>query len=772
MNNVVTARLSSRDRIIETPPLYQYDYGQILKFTEVDLPATYEVHFGNSPFGNAVTVLGDENGVAIPDVYLTTGDAVHAWLFLHTGTDDGETMYHVMVPVRMRPAVTDEPPTPVELSIITQTIAALNSGVEHVNEVVNGVEQTINNALTEAKQSGEFDGFSPIVEISSIQGGHRITITDKNETRSANIMDGERGTPGQDGYSPSISIHKVFHTAYIAITDKHGTTETEIHDGDPDYLIDDTLYGRVLNRTWSIGKLGDTFLPKSAKGASGGLAELDQNGRVPASQLPSYVDDVVDGYMYNGHFYEDTQHQHEIVGESGKVYIDNNTNITYRWGGQSFVPIGSDLALGETSSTAYRGDRGKIAYDHANDANRLTSAQITGLYKIAVSDEGHIAGVTPVQMSDLVDLGVAENPVIDVQIAGSSIVNNGIASIPKANNNTFGLVKVDSNSGLNVTAGDGIIKISIPTDEDMKQGTTNNAVVTPGRQHRAVFYGLAKAAGDTTQTRSSNAVGAYTAEAKSAIKTMLGVVDPTVSDVRIGETSTVSDGIASIPVGGNGTLGVVKTYNGAYGIDVVYNDPGNLMIHAAPSEHIKLGNSYYLPIVPQTQHEAVFFGLSKAAGYNLRNVGNVVVGTYPEESKVAIREMIGASKVNIATDEMVRSIIDDYPYEGDEEDVVFIANYVDTQSNNDHYETEDDASDIADAYKSGKHVVIKFHQDNTYDRFASVVGLADEHEEWGSTVPAQFVFDSDSNSASLYPINMSSASVTNEGKLAFYLFWD
>lgn len=107
----------------------------------------------------------------------------------------------------------------------------------------------------------------------------------------------------------------------------------------------------------------DGAIQFTEKGNASGVAELDENGHVPSSQLPSYVDDVLEGYMYNGTFYEDEEHTHAVTPESGKVYIDLATNLSYRWGGSVYVKIASDLALGETSGTAYRGDRGKTAYD-------------------------------------------------------------------------------------------------------------------------------------------------------------------------------------------------------------------------------------------------------------------------------------------------------------------------------------------------------------------------------------------------------------------------
>lgn len=118
-----------------------------------------------------------------------------------------------------------------------------------------------------------------------------------------------------------------------------------------------------------IGHLvGDAlFLNKELKGVAGGIAELDSSGKVPSSQLPSYVDDVIEGYLYNNKFYKESTHVTEIVPESGKIYVDitDDKNLSYRWSGTAYSEIGSSLALGETSTTAYRGDRGKTAYDHS-----------------------------------------------------------------------------------------------------------------------------------------------------------------------------------------------------------------------------------------------------------------------------------------------------------------------------------------------------------------------------------------------------------------------
>lgn len=132
-------------------------------------------------------------------------------------------------------------------------------------------------------------------------------------------------------------------------------------------------------------------IPYSEKGTSGGVAELDENGLVIASQLPSYVDDVQE-YANAASF--------PATGESGKIYVDTSDNKTYRWSGSGYVEISPSLALGETSSTAYRGDRGAAAYAHA--VTNKGSAFTSDLYKITTNAEGHVTAATPVTAADIV----------------------------------------------------------------------------------------------------------------------------------------------------------------------------------------------------------------------------------------------------------------------------------------------------------------------------------------------------------------------------------
>ncbi|MFH1231028.1 MAG: hypothetical protein V1709_05970 [Planctomycetota bacterium] len=112
----------------------------------------------------------------------------------------------------------------------------------------------------------------------------------------------------------------------------------------------------------------ETYEKTSNKGVANGYAELDADGKVPSSQLPSYVDDVIEVANYAAL---------PGTGETGKIYVTLDDNITYRWSGSAYVEISASLALGETSATAYRGDRGKTAYDHS----QITSGNPHGTTK-------------------------------------------------------------------------------------------------------------------------------------------------------------------------------------------------------------------------------------------------------------------------------------------------------------------------------------------------------------------------------------------------------
>lgn len=210
-------------------------------------------------------------------------------------------------------------------------------------------------------------------------------------------------------------------------------------------------------------------------GVANGVAELDANGFVPSSQLPSYVDDVLE-YASRSAF--------PATGETGKIYVALDTNLTYRWGGSDYVEISPSLALGETSSTAYRGDRGKIAYDHsqsdhsgikpafteastrANIASGETIATILGKIKKFFSDLKTVAFTGA--YSDL-----SGTPTIPT-------VNDGTLTI-KQNNTNIGTFTANQSTASNIN-----IECAVPSDvEGSKVATGNPLTITDASPMKA-----------------------------------------------------------------------------------------------------------------------------------------------------------------------------------------------------------------------------------------------------------------------------------------------
>lgn len=204
-------------------------------------------------------------------------------------------------------------------------------------------------------------------------------VTDEQIAAWTAKADNTLAGPSEDGLMSSEHYQKV-----------------EALDDNLDLKVDKTttVNGKALSDNIQLTATDVSAIPASQKGATNGVAELDQNGKIPAAQLPSYVDDVIEGYLSDGVFYQEEGHSTQITGESGKIFIDltDGINKTYRWSGSVYVEISPSIALGETASTAYRGDRGKIAYEHSQaahartDATKTESSDTNGYIKIDGSE--------------------------------------------------------------------------------------------------------------------------------------------------------------------------------------------------------------------------------------------------------------------------------------------------------------------------------------------------------------------------------------------------
>lgn len=184
-------------REVTTSPLWQYDYGQILQITGLDLPQAFEVHFSNSrKSGEAITQIGSGGQVTIPDMYLTSGADIYAFVFLHDGLTDGETEYVIKIPVRERPEPSDIEPTPEQQDVITEAIAALNTAVTQTGQDAASAAQSAEDAehyADLAAQSADAAGYAEFA-INDEDGQMYVTVAnnlDNDLTFAINENSGE-----------------------------------------------------------------------------------------------------------------------------------------------------------------------------------------------------------------------------------------------------------------------------------------------------------------------------------------------------------------------------------------------------------------------------------------------------------------------------------------------------------------------------------------------------------------------------------------------------
>lgn len=238
------------------------------------------------------------------------------------------------------------------------------------------------------------------------------------------------------------------------------------------------------------GKHASDFILLSTKGSASGVAELDSNGKVPSSQLPSYVDDVIEG----------TLSTFPTTGETGKIYVDTTTNKTYRWGGTSYVIISDTISLGETSSTAYRGDRGKVAYDHSQTTHAPSNAQknsditkaeieakLTGDITTHTHDYDNYQKWVVKVNSEVTGKDMTKGEILNIKGSGSTTVTRTgsditISSTDKANGGNADTLNglSASNTANNIPVLDNNAKLSIA---QIPTGTTSTTVSLGDHTH-------------------------------------------------------------------------------------------------------------------------------------------------------------------------------------------------------------------------------------------------------------------------------------------------
>ena len=223
-------------------------------------------------------------------------------------------------------------------------------------------------------------------------------------------------------------------------------------------------------------------LNTSLKGSNNGLAELDSTGKVPSSQLPSYVDDVLE-YATTGDF--------PVTGETGKIYVATSTNLTYRWSGSAYVEISASLALGETSSTAYRGDRGKTAYDHSQqNTGSVHGSTTVGGNLLRLSDPSAIRFLR-------VNADNTVSTLSDSDFRTAIGVGVGVGTVTNVSALTIGTIGSDISSSVSDPTTTPVITLNIPTASATSRGVLSSGDWTTFNNKQAALTNPVTGTGTT-----------------------------------------------------------------------------------------------------------------------------------------------------------------------------------------------------------------------------------------------------------------------------------
>lgn len=283
----------------------------------------------------------------------------------------------------LRKNINNEPKT---LYIRTSSDMVTHGNSTVSNEINNKVDKETNKSLMSADEHTKLTGIEAGAQVNTVTG---VKGANEAEYRTGNISI-SKGNVGLGNVDNTADADKPISTAVQTALDNKvdkitgkGLSEANFTDAEktklagiaaraevnvqsdwnqgddaaddyiknkPANLVQDASYVHTDNNFTNAEKAkADGAIQSTEKGVANGVAELDANGKVPTSQLPAYVDDVL---SYN------SLSDFPATGEDGKIYIAKDTNLSYRWGSSEYVVISPSLALGSTSSTAYRGDWG------------------------------------------------------------------------------------------------------------------------------------------------------------------------------------------------------------------------------------------------------------------------------------------------------------------------------------------------------------------------------------------------------------------------------
>lgn len=620
--NTITANFSNGGRQCITRKLFQYDYGQKVLIKGLNLPQSFEFHISNSnsPKASSNIFLGNNNEIIIPDEYLTSGEDIYIWIFLHQTTSDGQTRYTINIPVQKRPKAESKEPTQVEQNVIDQLISSLEQKVDEISAATEQAKdtflkypkiiddywyaydiQTKNWVNTEVKALGE-DGLG--IKNVSLNNDYTLTITFTDDTVfTTESIRGQKGQKGDTGVTPNLTI---------------GTIETLPAEGYASVNIKGTAENPVLDFKIPRGYKGEKGDTGAMPNISIGTVNNLEPGSTPyVTQTGTAENPVLTFGLVKG--------EKGDIGEQGPQGIQGETGATGPQGekgqkgdrGEQGIRgeqgnVGPRGQKGQTGATGPKGDTPVKGTDYWTTADKeqiiediLTSQDITDLKDQIDSKEDTLNYSNPVQGFALTAKTIENGKVTEWDFGETGGIKMHICSSSEYSSES---------------------RIPIINNPDEKTIYLVPASYQPSNNMFTEWVYV----NNTWEIFGSIAID----------------LSNYLTDVQISGNSIVTDGVAKIPLAEYAKPGLVSL-SSDYG--VFGQGPANrLTITQATTPQIKGGLVDFKPIVPSKQHESTFYGLAKVAGHNEIS-STLPVGTYSDEAKTAIQNMLDVPSTGTVT---------------------------------------------------------------------------------------------------------------------------
>lgn len=318
---------------------------------------------------------------------------------------------------------------------ITTVETTLNTKIDTVEETLNERITTVQTELTDKIRTVETT-LNERITVVETELADKINLTEKHLNDRIDALETDLNDKIKATNDRIDSLSQDFQSHIEDKSNPHEVTKAQVGLGNADNTAD-----------------LDKPISTATQAALDKKADLDDSGKVPASQLPSYVDDVLEF---------DSLDVFPTPGESGKIYTDLSTELIYRWSGSTYVEISKSLALGETESTAYRGDRGKIAYDHALSP--------------------HVQTKTDIGLGNVDNTSDMDKP---VSTATQNAINIAIATLEGSSGSQFTAINELLNQKVDKVEGMGLSSNDFTDEEKEKLAGLENYThpTTPGWKH-------------------------------------------------------------------------------------------------------------------------------------------------------------------------------------------------------------------------------------------------------------------------------------------------